>query len=128
LDHREHGSHIGPDAIRPVTPIEPRNEIVNAAARVKGGSDGVSLSTLAPIVEGVVQVIESLLVDRRSVMTVSCEDPNDHDRLYYSMPCVVGRAGILERHEVALNLEGREALSAGVEATRRMLRARGDLE
>lgn len=68
-----------------------RNEVVGAANRVKKDTH----STLFPIVEGIVQVVESIGLDRRDILTVSVLDPQGPDGWCYSLPSVVGREGVL---------------------------------
>jgi L-lactate dehydrogenase len=71
-----------------------RREVAKGAARVKRDDR----STLHPVVEGTVAVAEALASDRRSILTVSTLDPTSAERLFYSVPCTVGREGILARH------------------------------
>jgi malate/lactate dehydrogenase len=53
-------------------------------------------STLHPVVEGIVAVVEAVASDRREVLTVSTFDPAE--QLFYSVPCTLGREGATERH------------------------------
>ena len=69
-----------------------RLETIHAAARVK--VDG--RSTLHPVVEGVVSVVEAIASDRHSIHTVSSWDPDE--RLFFSLPCTLGREGVVCRH------------------------------
>lgn len=69
-----------------------RKETVNAARRVKQDS----LSTLHPVVEGIATVVEAIASDRREVLTVSTLDAARG--LFYSVPCTLGREGVLQRH------------------------------
>ena len=60
--------------------------------------------TCQPIVEGVVQVIESIAFDRHATLTVSTRDPEVDE--YYSVPCTVGGVGILARRVELLDQPG----------------------
>jgi malate/lactate dehydrogenase len=92
-----------------------RDEVVEGANRVKAGGKG---STLHPIVEGAVEVAAAIAFDRRSILTVSVLD---RDReLYYSLPCTLGRAGVVEKH---LDLLQTSEIQAGLEICREGLRA-----
>jgi len=77
-----------PDAIVEMA----RKETVLAAARVK--EDG--RSTLHPVVEGTISVLEAIAADRRAVLTVSTLD--SERRICYSLPCTLGRDGVVHRH------------------------------
>jgi malate/lactate dehydrogenase len=55
-------------------------------------------STLHPIVEAVVKVAEAVALDRQATLTVSTLDPDSPEGLYYSVPCTVGRNGVVHRH------------------------------
>lgn len=91
--------HIGPggtanDDELQVMIASARDEVISAAARVKGeGGEG----TLFPIVEGIVAVIDAIVHDTQTILTVSVRDPETHDDLFYSVPCRMGRAGAVER-------------------------------
>jgi L-lactate dehydrogenase len=69
-----------------------RVEVTKAAACVKElGAAG----TLHPIVEGVASIVDTVSADKRSILTVSTHDPGSG--FWYSVPCVVGRAGVVRR-------------------------------
>jgi len=71
-----------------------RTEVIEAARRVKAsGGDG----TLFPIIEGIVSVIDAVVHDTRTILTVSVHDPATDDDLFYSVPCRIGRDGAGER-------------------------------
>lgn len=76
-----------------------RKETANGAARVKDDHK----SSLHPVVEGILAIVEAVATDRRDILTVSTRDPVDG--LFYSMPCTVGRAGIDHRHAELLEDE-----------------------
>lgn len=71
-----------------------RREVVSGAQRVKADQR----STLHPIVEAVVKVAEAIALDRQATLTVSALDPGSPEGLYYSVPCTVGRNGVVHRH------------------------------
>ncbi len=71
-----------------------RREVISGARRVKSDQR----STLHPIVEAVVKVAESIALDRQATLTVSVLDPDSPEGLYYSVPCTVGRDGVVHRH------------------------------
>lgn len=71
-----------------------RNEVARAAARVKMDNR----STLHPIAEGVAAVAEAIALDTRAVLTVSVLEPRKRGSLFFSVPCTVGREGVLARH------------------------------
>jgi L-lactate dehydrogenase len=70
-----------------------KKEVVKAANRVKT-EDG---SSLHPIVEGTVSVLETIALDQRKTLTVSVLDPETPDNLFYSVPCCIGAAGLVWR-------------------------------
>ena len=108
--------HCDPERFADICRVA-RGEVARAAERVKRAQQ----ATVHPIVEGVVSVLEGLATDRRSLLTVSTLDSADPDRLFYSVPCVVGAAGVIERHHELL--EGRMGeLAPGKENLRRLLR------
>ncbi len=63
-----------------------------------------SAGTCQPIVEGIVQVIESIAFDRHATLTVSTLDPESDE--YYSVPCTVGETGIVARRLELLDQPG----------------------
>jgi L-lactate dehydrogenase len=71
-----------------------KGEVVKAAERVKTESG----SSVHPIVEGSIKVIEAIAHDQRTILTVSVLDPDDGDNLFYSMPCCIGREGVAMRN------------------------------
>lgn len=93
IDHLGLGGTVKDDEL-PLMIESARDEVIEAARRVKGtGGDG----TQFPIVEGIVTVIDAIVHDTRSILTVSVHDPETDDDLFYSVPCRVGRAGSIER-------------------------------
>ena len=101
-----------------------KGEVARAADRVKT-EDG---SSVHPVVEGVVQVLEAIAFDRRSIITVSVLDPATPDELFYSAPCCVGQSGIVMRHAEILDLPPvRSALTTGCDAMRTILREAGEV-
>ncbi len=102
-----------------------RREVANGAERVKTGER----SSLHPIVEGAVEVIEAIGLDKRSVLTVSVLDPDsDADKLFYSMPCTVGRHGILDRSvDVLGDAEVRTSIERCRDSLRATLRSAGEI-
>jgi malate/lactate dehydrogenase len=56
------------------------------------------VGTLHPIVEGAVAIVAAVAGDAHRTLTVSVVDEGDDDRLAYSVPCVIGRDGVVERH------------------------------
>lgn len=69
-----------------------RDETVKAAARVKNDAR----STLHPVVEGIAAVVDAIASDSQAVMTVSTFD--EERRIFYSLPCTLGRDGLVHRH------------------------------
>ncbi|MEW6367671.1 MAG: hypothetical protein AB1714_23820 [Acidobacteriota bacterium] len=95
-----------------------RREVVGGAARVKQGQ----ASTIHPIVEGMLSVAEAVAGDSHSVLTVSTLDPEDPDRLFYSVPCRIGREGVVHRdRELATRDPIRSELREGQERMRRQI-------
>lgn len=76
-----------------------KGEVAKAADRVKT----VDGSSVHPIVEGVIQVLQAIAFDRRSILTVSVLDPDTPEELFYSVPCCIGQTGIVMRHTEILN-------------------------
>ncbi len=76
-----------------------REEVVKGAGRVKSDQR----STLHPIVEGTVRVAEAIALDGRRILTVSTLDEETTDGLFYSVPCTVGREGVIEHHRDLLD-------------------------
>jgi L-lactate dehydrogenase len=76
------------DALR-----QARGEVAWAADRVKQGGG----ATVHPIVEGIVTVLQAIATDGHDLMTVSARDPETPDNLFYSVPCIIGRQGVITR-------------------------------
>lgn len=108
--------HYDPDRFADLCAVS-RAEVARAAERVKRAQH----ATVHPIVEGVVSVLDAVATDRRALLTVSTLDPDDPDQLFYSVPCAVGAAGVLERHHELLDA-AQDALAAGKDNLRRLLR------
>lgn len=93
-----------------------RSETVNGAARVKEDQR----STLHPVVEGVVAVVEAIASDRAAVLTVSTYDAKEE--LFFSVPCTLGRSGLVHRHvEVLEAASVRAGVDVGLVALRAQL-------
>jgi L-lactate dehydrogenase len=80
------------------------DEVKLAAKRVKearqektGGINEYTIGTMFPIVEGAFQVVKSIAVDQREVLTVSVFDCETD--FYYSLPSVIGREGVIHVHK-----------------------------
>lgn len=96
-----------------------KSAVTQAARRVK--VDG--MSTLHPIVEGVVAVARAIAHDSRAILSVSTLDPDDADQLFYSLPCAVGSSGVVARHTSLLeDKEVENELREAVEAMRGILK------
>lgn len=101
-----------------------KGEVAKAADRVKT-ADG---SSVHPIVEGVIEVLEAIAFDRRSILTVSVLDPDTPEELFYSAPCCIGQVGIVMRDTGILGFSHvSAALSAGCDAMKTVLRDAGEL-
>lgn len=101
-----------------------RREVANAAARVKLDRR----STLHPVIEGAAAVVDAVGHDRRALLTVSVHDPETAEGLFYSVPCTLGRDGVLERHLGVLREPDVAAgIRRGCDGLRQTLRAAGDL-
>ncbi|MBL7076628.1 MAG: hypothetical protein ISS31_04065 [Kiritimatiellae bacterium] len=102
-----------------------RREVANGAERVKTGER----SSLHPIVEGAVEVIEAIGLNKRSALTVSVLDPDSgEDKLFYSMPCTVGRDGNLRRFDDILGDSAvRDQISRCCDSLRAVLQAADEL-
>jgi len=110
------GDELGPVAGRQLEDVV-RAEVVRGASRVK--TDGIS--TLHPIVEGAMTVIESAACDSGATLTISVLDPEDPDGLFYSVPCSVGRDGADPDHHGPWRTK---EVEEGLDQCRRELRAR----
>ena len=91
-----------------------RSETVNGAARVKQDDR----STLHPVVEGIAAVVDAIAADREAVLTVSTFDANEE--LFYSLPCTLGRQGLVHRHEAFIGAKA-EDLERGLAELRAQL-------
>ncbi len=101
-----------------------RREVVLGAKRVKADKK----STLHPIIEGAVQVLEAIALDRHSILTISVQDSDTEEGLYCSFPCTVGNDGLIEKHlDLLQDSEIQKALTSCHEGLRTTLRKAGDL-
>lgn len=82
------------------TSLDISTSLKKSFASAKPG-EFVFSSTIAPVIEGIVSVLESIAFDRRAVQTVSvlddstCDAVEEHQRdLFYSMPCLVDITGV----------------------------------
>ena len=50
-----------------------------------------------PIVEGATRVLRAIATPTEEPLTVSTLDPADPDKLFYSVPCLLGQQGLVER-------------------------------
>jgi L-lactate dehydrogenase len=96
-----------------------REEVVVGAKRVKEFTD----ATQHPVVEAAIAVARAVGHDSRSLLTVATLDERDPDRLFYSIPCIVGHDGVLERRDEILDEQTRQSLGPGKDAMRSALRA-----
>ena len=105
-----------------------RDEVVQAASRVKDrGPEVKKMGTLHPIVEGAVSVIATIATDSRRTWTVSVLDPETPDGLFYSVPCTLGRSGVLLRHTELLDpAPTRALLDVSLTKLREVLAEAGD--
>ncbi|HKY34534.1 MAG TPA: hypothetical protein VJN18_01235 [Polyangiaceae bacterium] len=90
-----------------------RIETVNGAARVKTRAP----STIHPVVEGIVSVVEAIAADRNEILTVSTHDPETG--LFYSVPTALGRNGVVERHTDLLQ-EIQDRLQSSLDSLREL--------
>jgi len=121
--HNEHCVVVAPErGVAQGTGLDPK--VIAAARReVVLGADRVKLdtrSTLFPIVEGAVAVSRALATDAGSILTVSVLNPEDADGLCYSVPCILGRAGVIQRLTGCL---ADQDVEAGVKKCREKLRS-----
>lgn len=91
-----------------------QREVILGAKRARSDN----LSTLHPIIEGIIAVVESIAKDADIIMTVSVLDPKSPMDLFYSVPCTLGRNGILFRHSEML---GGKRVSAGLKKCKESL-------
>ena len=94
-----------------------------AARRVRAGGEDVA--TVHPIVEGNIAVCRAIATDSHATLTVSVRDPTDDDDLFYSVPCVVGRAGVIDRCTPELSEDDGTKLGSCLDVLRRRV-AEGD--
>jgi L-lactate dehydrogenase len=87
------GIEISPSIVGHICDLA-KAEIAAGANRVKKGGH---TSSLHPIVEGAVSVLRSIALDTFDTHTVSVLDIGNPDRLFYSVPCRLGKNGIHER-------------------------------
>lgn len=116
-------THIGPSLmVSPDDLATARDEVIQGARRVRESvsDEAKKFGTLHPIVEGAVAVVGAIATDARRTLTVSVEDPDTSDRVFYSLPCTLGRGGILERHAHLLE---EPQTRAGIQRTIEQLRA-----
>ncbi len=105
-----------------------REEVAKGADRVKSaGTEGNPAATLHPVVEGILLVVEAIARDAHAVLTVSTLQDGDGS-LFYSVPCTIGRGGVLHRHMGVVELP---VVRAGLERCRKhqidLLRSAGEL-
>lgn len=93
-----------------------RDEVAAAPRRVKAGGR----STLHPVVEGAIKVVEAVALDTHAVLTVAVRDPATADDLFYSLPCTVGRSGVVRR---LADIEEDRDVADRLEECRKTLRA-----
>jgi malate/lactate dehydrogenase len=106
------------------TSLDVSESLKKSFANAKPG-EFVFSSTIAPVIEGIVSVLESIAFDRGAVQTVSvldeltCDAPDEHRRdLFYSMPCALVSTGIAERFDKCLN---DEQVSQGIDRCKKNL-------
>jgi len=75
-------------------------EVANGARRVK--EEAQKRSSIHPIVEGTIAVVEAVASDAKRILTVSVVDAATGDHLFYSVPCTLGRAGVEYQHRDGL--------------------------
>jgi L-lactate dehydrogenase len=103
-------------------------EVARAAERVREHSSEVKKSSLHPIVEGAASIVSSIAQDAGEIFTVSVLDPKSKERLFYSMPCAIGRTGILHRYDDDLEEVGiRDGIERCCDGLRDTLRQAGSL-
>lgn len=101
-----------------------RREVVKAAERVKADQR----STLHPIVEGALKVVETVALDRRAILTPSVLDSETPEGFYYSVPCCLGSSGLIERHlDIVADPEVQAALEKCRHGLRITLRGAGEI-
>ncbi len=102
-----------------------RREVAQAASRVKDTalSDDAAdrRSTVHPIVESILTIARAVATDSHAYLTVSTLDPADPDGLFYSVPCIVGADGVIERQLATIDQHGRQELRSCVETLRSWL-------
>jgi L-lactate dehydrogenase len=96
------------------------HEVVRGAKRVKEFAD----ATLHPVVEETVEIARAIAHDSRTLLPVATLD--EHEQLFYSVPSIVGQAGICERRAELLNDVTRERLTRGMDGMRAVLRSHPD--
>ena len=82
-----------------------------AAEQIIAGKQATNYGVGAALAE----VVEAVLLDRRRVLTVSAAGP---DGVAYSLPRVIGRAGVLDTFTPALRADEQAALESSVETLR----------
>lgn len=82
-----------------------------AAEQIIAGKQATNYGVGAALAE----VVEAVLLDRRRVLTVSAAGP---DGVAYSLPRVIGRAGVLDTFTPALSADEQAALESSVETLR----------
>lgn len=124
--HDEHvvlqldGDHGLPPAQRDRVLARVHHEVVRGAKRVKEFAD----ATLHPVVEGTIEIARTIAHDSRTLLPVATLD--EHEDLFYSVPCIIGQAGICERRAELLHAATRERLTRGMDAMRAVLRSHPD--
>ncbi len=72
-----------------------------------------------------IAVCRAIATDSHATLTVSVRDPTDDDDLFYSVPCVVGRAGVIDRCTPELSEDDGTKLGSCLDVLRRRV-AEGD--
>jgi L-lactate dehydrogenase len=69
--------------------------------------------TASGIAVAISRIVECILRDQRRILTVSCRAPSHYgvgESLALSLPCVVGRGGVVSRLPLALDRDERQML------------------
>ncbi|HEX4956224.1 MAG TPA: hypothetical protein VF017_22775 [Thermoanaerobaculia bacterium] len=117
------GAEVAPRELQAIVRWASR-EVTKGATRVKAGA----AATLHPIVEAAVDLTRAIALDSHCIRTPSVLDPDSPAGLFYSVPCTLGRGGLVRRHTEILQsseiAEGLKACRAALEGT---LRVAGEL-
>jgi L-lactate dehydrogenase len=96
------------------------HEVVRGAKRVKEFAD----ATLHPVVEATIEIVRAIAHDSRTLLPVATLD--EDEGLFYSVPCIIGQAGVHERRAELLDDVTREGLARGTDAMRAVLHSHPD--